>query len=369
MLYAAPVAGTAGLAALLAWSLNRDPGSLPSALIGKLAPKLNLPPVEGRKLGLSSDNLFGEVSLVNVFASWCVPCRAEHPLLLQIAREKTVPIHGINYKDRPEDASAWLNVLGDPYARTGADRDGRVAIDWGVFGVPETFVIGADGRRPQADRPVDAANADRNVPAAGGAPAQSGEGRRFMKQTLFALAIIGAIGVFAPPAVAEPPQNFVLRETPAPVPELSFTDGEGKPQCLSDFRGKIVLLNIWATWCLPCRREMPTLDRLQAALGGADFEVVALSVDRRGLEVVKKFYAEIGVEHLAIRIDTSSRAGFALATEGLPTSLLVDRQGQEIGRLIGPAEWDAPDMVDFLKSIVAGKQGALAPPRPKERRS
>ena len=190
-----------------------------------------------------------------------------------------------------------------------------------------------------------------------------------MNRLVIVLTVVLAFGAFALPAAGEPPQNFVLRDAPAPVPELSFTDGEGKPQSLADFRGKIVLLNIWATWCLPCRKELPTLDRLQAALGGADFEVVMLSVDRRGLEVVKKFYAEIGIQHLAIHIDTSSRAGFALATEGLPTTLLIDRQGQDIGRLIGPAEWDAPDMVDFLKSIIAQKQGALAVPRPKEHRS
>ena len=190
-----------------------------------------------------------------------------------------------------------------------------------------------------------------------------------MKRMVLAMSIVFALGAFAPPAGGEAPQNFVLRDAPVAVPELSFTDGEGKPQSLADFRGKIVLLNIWATWCLPCRKELPTLDRLQASLGGADFEVVMLSVDRRGLEVVKKFYAEIGIQHLAIHIDTSSRAGFALATEGLPTTLLIDRQGQEIGRLIGPAEWDAPDMVDFLKSIIAQKQGALDFPQRKEQRS
>ena len=86
------------------------------------------------------------MSLVNVFASWCASCRAEHPLFLRLARNKTVSIHGLNYKDRPEDAARWLDSLGDPYTRTGADRDGRVAIDWGVYGIPETFVIGADGR-------------------------------------------------------------------------------------------------------------------------------------------------------------------------------------------------------------------------------
>jgi hypothetical protein len=98
---------------------------------------------------------------------------------------------------------------------------------------------------------------------------------------------------------------------------------------------------------------MPTLDRLQAALGGPDFEVVALSINRGGLEVVKNFYAEIGVQHLAIHIDT---ANFELATAGLPTTLLIDRQGQELGRLVGPAEWDTPDMAAFLKSIIAKKE-------------
>ena len=102
--------------------------------------------VMGRTLGLSSGNLLGEVSLVNVFASWCVACREEHPLLMRLASEGVVTIHGLNYKDEPENASRWLNANGDPYTRTGADRDGRVAIDWGVYGVPETFVVGADRR-------------------------------------------------------------------------------------------------------------------------------------------------------------------------------------------------------------------------------
>jgi cytochrome c biogenesis protein CcmG/thiol:disulfide interchange protein DsbE len=90
--------------------------------------------------------LKGEVSLVNVFASWCVACREEHPVLMNLRREGFVPIHGLNYKDRPEDAARWLDTLGDPYTRTGADLDGRVAIDWGVYGVPETFVVDRDGR-------------------------------------------------------------------------------------------------------------------------------------------------------------------------------------------------------------------------------
>ena len=140
-----PLVVFAGLAVAFAWGLTRNPQELPSALIGKPAPTFSLPPVQGRTLGLSSGDLKGQVSLVNVFASWCIACRAEHPLLLQLAARKTVPINGLNYKDAPQDAADWLDALGDPYAHTGADRDGRVAIDWGVTGVPETFVVDASG--------------------------------------------------------------------------------------------------------------------------------------------------------------------------------------------------------------------------------
>ena len=145
LIVALPVTGFALIAGMFAVGLNRDPKILPSTLVGAKVPEFSLPPVKGRTLGLASNNLVGEVSLVNVFASWCVACRAEHPLLMRLAKEKTVPIHGINYKDAPDDAAQWLNTMGDPYARTGADLDGRVAIDFGVYGVPETFVVDADG--------------------------------------------------------------------------------------------------------------------------------------------------------------------------------------------------------------------------------
>ena len=102
--------------------------------------------VRGRTLGLSSGDLRGEVTLVNVFASWCVACRAEHPLFMALTRDGTLPVHGLNYKDKPEEAAAWLDELGDPYTRTGADIDGRVGIEWGVYGVPETFVVDRQGR-------------------------------------------------------------------------------------------------------------------------------------------------------------------------------------------------------------------------------
>ncbi len=125
--------------------LSLDPRAIPSTLIDKPVPEFGLAAVQGRTLGLSSDNLRGEVTLVNVFASWCVACRAEHPLLMELQKQGIVAVHGLNYKDRPADAAEWLDRFGDPYTRTGADRNGRVGIDFGVYGVPETFIIGADG--------------------------------------------------------------------------------------------------------------------------------------------------------------------------------------------------------------------------------
>ena len=123
-----------------------DVSAIPSALIGTKAPSLTLPPLEGSNVPALNDTaIAGKLTLVNVFASWCTACRYEHPLFMQLEAGGVVPIHGLNYKDRPEDAAKWLDDLGDPYTRTGADLDGRVAIDWGVYGVPETFVISADG--------------------------------------------------------------------------------------------------------------------------------------------------------------------------------------------------------------------------------
>lgn len=141
-----PLAVFAAVGVLLAAGLTLNPREIPSPLIGKAVPRFALPPVQGRTLGLSSADLRGEVSIVNVFASWCLSCRDEHPVFMKMKRNGLVPIHGLNYKDQPVDAQKWLDELGDPYTRTGADVDGRVAIDWGVYGVPETFVIDREGR-------------------------------------------------------------------------------------------------------------------------------------------------------------------------------------------------------------------------------
>lgn len=141
-----PIVVFVGIAISFAWGLTRDPKILPSTLIGKSVPQFNLPPVKGRSLGQSTADLRGEVSLVNVFASWCVECRLEHPLIMQMKSQGVVTIHGLNYKDRPDDAERWLNALGNPYTRTGADINGRAGIEWSVYGVPETFVVSKEGR-------------------------------------------------------------------------------------------------------------------------------------------------------------------------------------------------------------------------------
>jgi thiol-disulfide isomerase/thioredoxin len=143
---------------------------------------------------------------------------------------------------------------------------------------------------------------------------------------------------------------FARASAAKPVAELRFEDGAGRARTLADFRGKMLLLNVWATWCAPCREEMPALDRLQAELGGPSFEVVALSVDQQGPEIARRFLNEIGVKALALYIDRSASAAFKLDTPGLPVSLLIDREGREIGRHLGPAKWDSPEVVQSLRS-------------------
>ena len=163
-MYLLPAALFALLAVAFYNYLGSDTTALPSALIDKPAPDFSLPPlVGGGETGFSSGDLIGKVSLVNIFASWCAPCRAEHPVLNALAKSKRVPIYGINYKDKPEAARAWLAELGDPYVKIGADS-GRVGIEWGVYGVPETFVIDRQGRiRYKHVGPLTQADLDRKI--------------------------------------------------------------------------------------------------------------------------------------------------------------------------------------------------------------
>ena len=133
------------LVIFLAIGLGRDPHEVPSPLIGKAAPTFQLPQLKDPGKSFSAQQMRGKVWLLNVWASWCVSCREEHPLLLDYARSAAVPIYGLNYKDKREDALKWLEQLGDPYVLSAADEDGRVAIDYGVYGAPETYLIDRDG--------------------------------------------------------------------------------------------------------------------------------------------------------------------------------------------------------------------------------
>ncbi|MFZ5609237.1 MAG: DsbE family thiol:disulfide interchange protein [Pseudomonadota bacterium] len=143
-----PLLVFAGLAVAFAVGLSRDPSVLPSALIDQPVPAFDLPGIAGLETpGLASADLaMGEPVLLNIFASWCVPCRVEHPVLEDLARQPGVTIHALNYKDSADNARRFLDSLGNPFTRIGADEAGRVAIDFGVYGVPETYIIRGDGR-------------------------------------------------------------------------------------------------------------------------------------------------------------------------------------------------------------------------------
>lgn len=146
LLFILPLLVFGAIAAYFAVGLTKDPRILPSALIDKPAPEFELPPLRTGEEGFAKTDLGGEVKLVNVFASWCVPCRVEHPVFMRFAETNDTPLYAINYKDRQPDAVAWLKELGDPYRRIGHDLSGRVGIEWGVYGVPETYVIDREGR-------------------------------------------------------------------------------------------------------------------------------------------------------------------------------------------------------------------------------
>ena len=146
--------------------------------------------------------------------------------------------------------------------------------------------------------------------------------------------------------------TFVFRKTPEPLPDISFVDASGTARTQADLKGRVVLLNLWATWCGPCLKEMPALDRLQKDLGSDKFEVVALSVDRAGPEAAKKFLAKIGVQNLKLYADGSAKAAITLKAVGMPTTLLLNARGEEVGRLIGPAEWDSADAKRLIGAVL-----------------
>jgi thiol-disulfide isomerase/thioredoxin len=148
--------------------------------------------------------------------------------------------------------------------------------------------------------------------------------------------------------------TFVFKQVPMDLPDgVAFNNSEGQAIGLDRFAGKVVLMNLWATWCAPCRKEMPDLDKVQAELGGDGFEVVAVSLDRGSPEKAKAFLQEIGVKSLAFYHDPDARLGFKLMAIGMPTTLLIDTKGREIGRLVGPAEWHSDDAKKLIKAVLA----------------
>jgi thiol-disulfide isomerase/thioredoxin len=197
--------------------------------------------------------------------------------------------------------------------------------------------------------------------------------------TVFALAVLaGGIGLYlqkstpdtvapAPGVMAPAPDAvggfkslakgalaaFLVKPDRPAAPPVSFTDANGQAVSLDQWKGRVVLLNLWATWCAPCRKEMPTLADLQTQLGSKDFEVVALSVDLKGKDASSAFLKDTGVTSLALYTDPSGKALEVLQAIGLPFTMLVDRQGREIGRLMGPAEWNSPEAVALIKAAMA----------------
>lgn len=153
--------------------------------------------------------------------------------------------------------------------------------------------------------------------------------------------------------------KLIRHAQPQPAPVLSFTDGDGQTKSLADFRGKVVLLNFWATWCAPCKIEMSSLDALQAKLGGENFTVVALSVDRTGPDKPREFLQKAGLSNLALYVDDTGESALAVKAGGLPATLILDEQGREVARLLGSAEWDDAEAVKLVQSFTAYSGSAI----------
>ena len=175
--------------------------------------------------------------------------------------------------------------------------------------------------------------------------------RNALTAALFALILAAVqVGAQTPAAAGQAPpllgafgDNFTLLDPPVPAPLETFAALDGTPVRLADFKGRVVLVNFWATWCPPCIREMPSLDRLQAALKDRDLAVLAVSIDRGGAKVIVPFAERLGLEHLGIYHDAKGALFQAFGVTGLPTSFLIDRRGRIVGAYPGPAEWDGPE--------------------------
>ena len=151
--------------------------------------------------------------------------------------------------------------------------------------------------------------------------------------------------------------KLVRAGAPKALPEIAFEDETGQAKSLADWKGRVVLLNLWATWCAPCKVEMPSLNRVQAQLGGNDFAVLPISLDRQGPDLPRRFLASNNLSNLPLLIDTSAGLAGKLEAIGLPATFILDREGREIARLLGPAEWDSPAALEVIRAAIAGKVG------------
>jgi len=190
------------------------------------------------------------------------------------------------------------------------------------------------------------------------APCPSGPTRRRLL-AIAAAAVLAARVRPGGPALADQSaaggalgENFTWLDQPRPAPLTAFTQGDGREITLAAFQGRVVLLNFWATWCAPCVREMPSLDRLQAALRDEGLAVVAVSQDFAGEDMVAPFFRRQNLEHLAIYLDGDGALAKAFGINGLPTTLLIDREGRVVGGLEGPAEWDSGEAVALVRQYL-----------------
>ncbi len=362
LLFALPVVAFLILAVALAVGLYRDPSLVPSPLIGKPAPDSALAEVPGFGPAFSREDFLGKVTLVNVFASWCVSCRDEHPLLVRLSEQEDIPIFGLAYKDDPEDAAGWLTDFGSPYSATGLDLDGRTAIEWGVYGVPETFLVGPDGniayKKIGPIGPEDLQNeilpriAELRTQAAAMALAEPEAADAATTVPEAELQSGDAADGGTQEVVATLP-NLARLDTPHSLPETEFFLADGSKARFSDYAGKAIVLNFWATWCPPCREEMPSLDRLAAQYGSEDLVVMTMSLDRGDPQQIADFYEEIGAQSLDIYHDPSMSVSRALRVFGLPTTLLVDYRGEVVAQLVGTAEWDSPEALAAILPLAS----------------
>ncbi|HEV2677651.1 MAG TPA: TlpA disulfide reductase family protein [Aliidongia sp.] len=184
-----------------------------------------------------------------------------------------------------------------------------------------------------------------------------------LKIKLFILTLLLVTGGAVATALADkgdaPPlggamHEFILQTPPAPAPDVTFSDGENATLGFKDFKGKVTLVNLWATWCAPCVKEMPSLEALKKAHGGADFDVVTISEDRGARKVVDPFFEKNGLAALPRYIDAESAVGRAFRVRGLPTTVLLDRDGNEIGRFEGGADWSGPDALALIDWAIKG---------------